>query len=283
MDDEFQALIKKKNVVFINVDLTEKAELSKLPKDCDTVFHLAAINGTRFFYEIPHLVLKTNALTLMNILDWCASACPKLVWTSSSEVYAAASSVTEIPVPTNESVPLVIDDVYNRRYSYGGSKIFGELLCLNYARANKLQVTIIRPHNIYGPRMGTEHVIPEFILRIIGREKVFKIYGGEQTRAFCYIDDFVKACALVNNTPGLSNQIFHIGSDKDEIKINDLARKMFDLFGFHPEIQYLDPPEGSVARRCPDITKARISIKYEPHISLEDGLVRTYNWYAKHC
>ena len=282
IDYDFKNLIERDNVRFVKIDLTERKELDKFEKDYDNIYHLAAINGTKYFYEIPHKVLRVNILTLINLLDWLINTdCKKIVWTSSSETYAGTMKISNIPIPTLEEVPLTIEDVFNPRVSYAGSKIVGELLCINYSKAFGFNVSIVRPHNIYGPRMGYEHVIPEFIKRIIRKEDPFKIYGGNQSRAFCYIEDFVRGIKLVGESPKTNGEIINIGNDKEEITIIDLAQKMFDLLDFHPELETLPAPRGSVNRRCPNISKAKRLIGYEPQINLERGLQKTYEWYLK--
>lgn len=283
MDEDFRNFIKRDNVRFIKVDLIKKEELDKLEKDYEYIYHLAAINGTKYFYDIPHEVLKTNVLSLINVLDWLTNTeCKKIVWTSSSETYAGTIKTSKVPIPTPENVPLTIEDVFNPRFSYAGTKIIGELLCINYARRYGFNLSIIRPHNIYGPRMGYEHVIPQFIERVIKRENPFKIYGVEQSRAFCFIEDFIRGIKSVGESPRTNGEIINIGNDKEEIKIINLARKIFDISNFHPELEILPPPKGSVDRRCPDITKAKELVGYKPQIDLNTGLQKTYNWYFKH-
>ena len=283
MDNEFTDLVNSQYVRFVNIDLTDKDTLKKLGGDFNLVYHLAAINGTKFFYEIPHQVLRVNILTLLNILDWMSEGnSPKLVWTSSSEAYAGGVISGNTPVPTPEHIPLVIEDISNPRNSYAASKIVGESLCLNYAKAYDFNVTIVRPHNIYGPRMGYEHVIPQFITRIIRRENPFEIFGADQRRAFCFIDDFIRGLKLVGESSKANAEIINIGNNKEEIIIKELANKMFDLFNFYPRLEILPSPRGGVSRRCPDINKAKELLDYEPQIDLDDGLQKTYDWYLKH-
>ncbi len=283
LDENMQSLLMQDNIEFINLDLTKKEDLDKLREDFDCVYHLAAINGTRYFYEIPHEVLRANILSLINLLDWSiTSNCQRLIWTSSSEVYAGTAIASKIPIPTPEEVPLIIADPFNPRFSYAGSKIVGELLCLSYAKAYGIEISIVRPHNIYGPRMGYEHVIPQFIMRIIRKETPFRIYGVNQTRAFCFVEDFVKGLKLLGENRRVHERIFNIGNDKEEITIMELANKLFDLSGFHPKLEVLSPPKGSVDRRCPDITKARQELGYEPQVALDVGLRKTYEWYLRH-
>tara|TARA_R100000081_G_C4820247_1_gene179232 strand:- start:3477 stop:4427 length:951 start_codon:yes stop_codon:yes gene_type:complete len=266
------------HIKFIECDLTDKSQLSKLDTDYDCVYHFAAINGTGNFYSIPHLVLKINTLININILDWCVENDIKILSTSSSEVYA---STKDKNVPTDESVVVSIDDVSNPRFSYAGTKIYGELLCLNYHKQYDLDVKIVRPHNFYGGRMGFEHVIPQVIKRIHSKEDPFKIYGHNQTRSFCYIDDAINQMELVMNSDECNGKILHLGTDV-ETKILDLVTKLFDISGYHPNVELVKPPEGSVDRRCPDITLLKSVTGYEPKFDLDYGLGKSYEWYLKY-
>tara|TARA_Y100001970_G_scaffold283094_1_gene397451 strand:- start:417 stop:1307 length:891 start_codon:yes stop_codon:yes gene_type:complete len=260
---------------FIECDLTDKDQLSKLDTDYDCVYHFAAINGTQNFYEIPHLVLKVNTLVNINMLDWCVENKIKILSTSSSEVYASTKNKN---IPTDENVKISIDDVYNSRYSYAGSKIFGELLFLSYSNQYNLDVRIVRPHNFYGPRMGFEHVIPQVIKRIHDKENPFKIYGHNQTRAFCYIKDAIEAMELVMNSENCRGKIIHIGTSV-ETKIIDLVQLLFRICNYHPDIKLVDPPAGSVNRRCPDISLLSELTDFKPKIDLEHGLRKSCDWY----
>lgn len=282
MDGDFNQLVMRDNVEFIQIDLTQRGELDKLNGDIDIIYHLAAISGVRYFYEMPHEVLRVNILLLMNTLDWLAGTnCKRVVWASSAEVYAGIENLIDIPIPTPEKVPLVIADVYNPRFSYAGSKIIGELFCLHYAKAYDLNVTIVRPSNIYGPRMGYDQVIPQFIRRILLGEDPFKIYGGNQIRAFCFVDDFIRGMKLIGQASDIGGEIINLGNGKEEIGIKALADKMFNLFHYHPRVEVLPAPEGSVKRRAPDTSKAKALVGYEPQIDLDEGLKVTYDWYVK--
>jgi nucleoside-diphosphate-sugar epimerase len=164
MDNELKSLLELDNVTYINCDLTNPNDFDKLDTNYDYVYHLAAINGTKNFYEMPQKVLRVNVLSSINLLDWyIQTKCKKILFTSSSETYAGTMRTSGFSIPTPENVPLCVDDILNPRWSYGGSKIMGELLFLNYSKMNNFDMSIIRYHNIYGGRMGYDHVIPEFI------------------------------------------------------------------------------------------------------------------------
>ena len=280
MDDDFKRLIEQKNVTYINCDLTDFNEFDKMDKDYDNVYHLAAINGTKFFYEIPHKVLRVNVLSVINVLDWfITTKCKKILFPSSSETYAGTMTISKIPIPTPEEVALTIEDVNNERRSYAGSKIAGELFFINYAKKYKFEMSIVRYHNIYGPRMGHEHVIPQFIHRILNEEKPFKIFGGKETRAFCYVDDAIKATELVMQSNKTNMEIINIGNDKEEIKIIDLAKKLFMISGYKSKIVAEEAPKGTVIRRCPNIKKLKKLTNFSPQFNLDNGLKKTYEWY----
>ena len=138
-DEMFEELIARDNVIFLKEDLTQKNFYGKLSGRYDEIYHLAAINGTKNFYNRPYEVLRVGILSLMNLLEWCNSEnCGAFLFSSSSEAYAGAVNnfLNERPefIPSAENIPLVVDDVMNPRWSYGGSKIAGELLTINYCR-----------------------------------------------------------------------------------------------------------------------------------------------------
>src|SRR3989338_9611649 len=187
-DEELDKLLDEYNTTFITGDVTKPETFRALNNEFDYIYHLAAINGTENFYKIPDKVLKVGVLGIINILDWFSKQNKgKLMFASSSETYAGTLKlINAFPIPTPEEVSLVIDDPSNVRWSYGAGKIIGEVAVHSYARVHGMKnLVIIRYHNIYGPRMGKDHVIPQFIERIIKKETPFKIFGGQETRTFC--------------------------------------------------------------------------------------------------
>ena len=279
-DSYIEDLIDDHNIKFIKCDLTETKEFDKLEQDYDEIYHLAAINGTGNFYKIPEVVLRVNLLSVLNLLDWVVTnkIKSKLLFSSSSEAYAGT---LEKSIPTPENISLCVDDVFNPRWSYGGSKIVGELLFINYAKRHDLDMRIIRYHNIYGPRMGFEHVIPQFSRRAANLENPFNMHAGSHTRAFCYIDDAVEATCLAMRSPESKGQIVNVGTN-EETTISDIAKMIFKFAGYEPKTQENDPPEGSTPRRCPDIKKLCNLTNFQPKISLQEGVKRTYEWYKNY-
>lgn len=264
------------NIVFIEGSVLDPKIIEESLRGVDTVFHLAAINGTRYFYEIPHKVLEVNVKGTLNILEALLNSdVQRIIYASSSEVYGYPKYF-----PTDESHELVIQDPKNPRFSYAGSKLIGEILSLNYAHAYGFEAVILRPHNIYGQRMGYEHVIPEFIKRLVLDEE-FTIQGkGETARSFCFISDCVEGFFLAAVTKNATNQCFNIGND-EETRILDLAYMIASIAGKTIKPVSVPLPEGGTTRRQPDISKAKKVLGYEPEVSLKEGLEITYRWYEK--
>lgn len=291
MDADFTALLEnnKERVTFLNLDLTDLASYGKFGNGFAHVYHLAAMNGTKLFYEIPHEVLRINALSLIYMLEWFRKENKegKFCFTSSNEAYAGGlNAFGVLPIPTPEKVPLVIDNPYNARWSYGATKLVGELFVIHYAKMYGFRALIVRPHNFYGPRAGYHgHVIPDFCEHIAEKVDPFPIYGADDTRTFCYITDAMRAMQMLMDSPKTDGQpieTVHIG-DSEEILIRDLAEKMFTVMGWKPnQLDIKNSPPGSVKRRLADITKLQTMTGWKPETTLEEGLKKTYDWYLAH-
>lgn len=282
-DSDLEKLLNTKNVQFIKCDLTKPEELEKLGSGYDYVYHLAAINHTELFYKIPDEILRVGILTTVNMLEWIKrqDRKTKIMFTSSNEAYAGAlKAFGQLPIPTPENVPLVIEDTYNPRWSYAGTKLIGELLFINYAKVHNLRMSIVRPHNFYGPRAGAGHVIPDFIERILNKENPFNVYGGGDTRSFCYIDDAIRQMVAVMESDKTDSETVHLGN-AEEITIIDLAKKIFDVTDYHPEVIVHNSPAGSVKCRCPDLTKLYNLTGLKAKVSLDEGIRKTFDWHKK--
>lgn len=285
MDENLTSLLSDKRISFVQADLTDPAAYSSLPQDFDYVYHLAAVNGTKWFYKMPEEVMRINTLSLVYVLEWIKGLIkkPKLCFTSSNEAYAGAlEAFGQLPLPTPENVPLVISDTYNPRWTYAGTKLIGEQFVIYYAAAYHFPAVIVRPHNFYGPRAGYDHVVPEWSQKIAARQDPFVVFSPEETRTFCYIDDAVEAMQLLmdsDTTNAYPIETVHIGNT-DEITMLDLAKKMFVVAGWSPEkFEFKPSPPGSVKRRLGDIRKIKKLVGWEPHTSLDDGLKKTFEWY----
>lgn len=271
------------DVELLEGDIRDYSIVSSAVKGSDVVCHLAYINGTEFFYEKPDLVLDVGVKGMVHVLDACKEhGVVELITASSSEVYQ-----TPPLVPTDETVPMVVPDPMNPRYSYGGGKLISELMTINYGRVDFNRVMIFRPHNVYGKDMGFEHVIPQFAMRAAKLVKEqpegvirFPIQGdGTETRAFVHIDDFTKGLMSIIEK-GEHLNIYHIGND-EEISIRTIVDYIFSYYEREYIICNGALLRGSTHRRCPDIGKLK-ALGYSPRINLFDGIQEVIEWYEKY-
>ena len=268
--------IKSKNIKLIKGDIREKRVVLKACKDIDVIVHLAFINGTENFYKKPDIVLDVAVKGMVNLLDSAVEqGVEEFFLASSSEVYNNPSTI-----PTPEAVPLVIPNPLNPRYSYSGGKIISELLAIHNSK-NFKKTVIFRPHNVYGPAMGLEHVVPQFIMQMKDLKNKnnndFYIQGtGKQSRSFIYIDDFTSALMLLLKK-AKNLETYNIGSE-NEISIKELAFLIAKKMNLKINIITGQISEGSPQRRCPDVIKIK-KLGFTAKTSLEEGLTKTINWY----
>jgi UDP-glucose 4-epimerase len=278
-DSLFNELVEKHGIRVVAGDYTDPAAFNQLDKEYDQVYMLASVVGVDNANSIPHEIIRINTALIYNTLEWIRHASiGKALFTSTSECYAGSVDGFGYKIPTPEEVPLCIEDIGHPRFTYAVTKMLGESGFLNYSRILGFETTIVRYHNVYGPRMGFKHVIPHLVVRFRQGEEPFKVYGHDQTRSFCYITDAVKGTVLAMEQPGTNGQIYHIGT-QDEITIGDLIHYSGELMGFKGKYENAPTYPGSVSRRCPDITKARTQLGFEPEVGWKEGLKETVSWY----
>lgn len=236
-------------------------------KKIDTIYHLAAINGTQHFYDHSKMVLHHNVMMTMQVMEAAQnSMVKKIIYTSSSEVYGEPTIL-----PTPETHPILLN-VNANRDSYAASKALGEFYVRLYSEKIGINWLILRVFNTYGPRMvDTQYgqVIPEFIARV-QQNKPFSIIGdGHHTRSFCFINDTIRLLLLLEKQHATG--IINLGNS-EEISILNLAKKIHECTNkkFNPIFLPARPHDHH--RRCPNIEKLLSFVQNPQFISLEDGL-----------
>jgi len=233
--------------------------------DCDVLIHMAATNGTRLFYKQPTEVATNNTLPTFNLVHRYQNTDTKIVFTSTCEIFNGTIDAGYYPVPTDEQVPVMFNDITNPRWSYSIPKALGENLIANCGAP----WLIIRYFNIYGPRQH-DHFISEFVDRVKNGEYYIK---GDDTRSFCYIDDAITMTHnLIKNHSG---HIVNVGR-QEEIKISTVAKVIMKLMDVDPNrLEIMDAPKGSAKRRCPDTTLVKQLTGFNNYTPLEIGLKKT--------
>lgn len=225
---------------------------TKKYNDFDYIYHMAATNGTASFYNDPNYTLNNNAFSDLDIIRFAEQrkSC-KLIYASSSEVVAGTNII-----PTPETVDIKIDNIHNPRWSYRIPKIMAE----NYLMNSSINHVIIRFFNLFSEHSGKGHFVHDIIKKI--KNDDFDLIGGTETRSFCYVSDAVPAIQIVGEH--IKNQVVNIGSD-EEIDILTAATVIANRYGKNPTWKLLPGKEGSVKRRCPDLTKLKSIIPdYNP-------------------
>jgi UDP-glucuronate decarboxylase len=245
----------------------------------DYVIHAAGIASPFYYRAYPLETLEVAITGTRNMLELATKHGARLTFFSSSEIYGDPDP---IHVPTQESYRGSVS-CRGPRACYDESKRVGETLCYVYHEKFGTATTTIRPFNVYGPGMQeTDYrVLPNFASRIKGNQPL-NLYGsGVQTRTFCYIVDALVGF-LLTVLRGVPGEVYNIGNPRPEVSMKDLVQMIERVLGrpvAYNVIEYPDSyPADEPMRRCPDIRKARLQLKYEPRIPLEEGLRRFLSW-----
>jgi UDP-glucuronate decarboxylase len=266
-----------KSVAFVNHDIV-KPFYPERP--VDFVMHLAGIASPYYYRKWPLETLEVATTGLKNVLDLAKGSGARLLFFSSSEIYGDPN---QDHVPTIESYNGNVSSL-GARACYDESKRLGETLVRIYHTHFGVSGMIVRPFNVYGPGMQKldYRVLPNFAAKILSGEAV-SVYGtGKQTRTFCYVTDAILGFLQVL-IGGQSGEPYNIGNPHPEISVLDLVHTIKETLPHlnvkhkvieHPDTYPADEPQ----RRCPDVTKARLQVGYEPKVSLPEGLRRFFGW-----
>ena len=256
------------------------------------VIHGASIASPTFYRKHPIETMDANVNGLRYLLEYARQRRDTdrpvrgFLFFSSSEIYGDPEPSA---IPTPETYPGRVSST-GPRACYDESKRYGETLCVNFAHTYDLPITMARPFNNYGPGLKLEdrRVPPDFARNVLRGEDIVMLSDGAPTRTFCYVADAIVGYFKIL-VRGRRGEAYNIGVGGPEISIADLAdrfvaagRELFDYSGTVVRKTADDPNylTDNPNRRCPDITKARTALDYEPQIALDDGLRRSLLWYA---
>jgi nucleoside-diphosphate-sugar epimerase len=262
-------------------DLALPGALDDLGDNHSHVFHLAALLGVENVLRRPYATLRDNATLLMAALDLAARQrqLQRFVFASTSEVYAGSLEHLALPFPTPEQVPLALTALDQPRTSYMLSKIHGEAL----VRHAGLPFTIIRPHNVYGPRMGLSHVVPQLLEKAYHAAPgaALEVFSVEHRRTFCFIDDAIDMIGQAAFSERCAGEVLNVGNQTPEVTMGELARAICRTVGRDLDIAAQPATPGSPARRCPDMSRMAELTGVRAQVGLEEGLQRTWDWYRR--
>jgi len=245
----------------------------------DYVIHAAGIASPYYYRAYPLETLEVAITGTRNMLELADRHDARFTFFSSSEIYGDPDP-KHVPIPESYRGNV---SCQGPRACYDESKRVGETLCYVFHTKNGTHTNVIRPFNVYGPGMQeTDYrVLPNFASRVKAGQAL-KVYGtGNQTRTFCYITDAMVGFLNVVLS-GVAGEAYNIGNTKPEISMVELVKSMEKVLGrdlAYDVIEYPDSyPADEPNRRAPDIRKAKLQLKFEPEVSLEEGLGRFLGW-----
>ncbi len=251
-------------------DITTPIEV---PGPVDYVLHFASAASPVDYLARPIPTLKAGALGTWVTLGLARAKGARFLLASTSEVYGDPQVSPQAEEYWGHVNPV------GPRGCYDEAKRFAEAMTMAYHRHHGVNTGIVRIFNTYGPRLRPDdgRVISAFLMQAL-RDLPLTIYGtGMQTRSFCYIDDLVEGILRLMRS-GVHEPV-NLGNP-EEIRIIDLARLVLELTGSRSSITHTPLPQDDPTRRCPDITRARTLLGWEPHVLLREGLTRTREWFT---
>lgn len=265
--DNIKDLITNQRFEFIRHDITEKILL-----EVNEIYHLACPASPKFYQNNPIKTLKTNVIGSINVLGIAKRVNAKVLLTSTSEIYG---DPLEHPQSENYNGNT---NMIGIRSCYDEGKRAAETLFMDYHRQHNIDIRICRIFNTYGPNMSKNdgRVVSNFINQAINNEDITVYGNGSQTRCLCYVEDTVEGIIKLMN----SNHKFpiNIGSD-NEMTINDIAEKIILLTNSQSKIVQKKLPEDDPKKRCPNLEKANTILNWVPKTTLENGLMKTINYF----
>lgn len=241
-----------------------------LEGDIDQIYNLACPASPVHYQNNAVRTIKVNTIGVINMLGLARQKKATLLQASTSEVYGDPEVHPQVEEYRGNVNPI------GPRACYDEGKRCAETLCFDYRRMHGMNIKIVRIFNTYGPRMAKNdgRVVSNFVVQALRGEKI-TLYGeGQQTRSFCYVTDLVQGLIKMMNTESSVTGPINLGNP-NECTVKELAEFVISLTGSSSELTYQELPQDDPTRRCPDITKAKAILHWEPTVDLKAGLEKT--------
>ncbi|MFM1651277.1 NAD-dependent 4,6-dehydratase LegB [Brevibacillus sp. B_LB10_24] len=258
-------------------DVRDPFGIKEAAKDCDVIFHLAALIAIPYSYHSPATYVETNVMGTLHVVQAARElGIEKVIHTSTSEVYGTAKYV-----PITEEHPL------QGQSPYSASKIGADQMAMSFYQSFHTPVAIIRPFNTYGPRQSARAIIPTVITQIASGQRKIRLGALHPTRDFNYVKDTVNGFIAVAESDASLGEVINIGSNY-EISVGETVQLIADVMGkeieIETDVQRLRPEKSEVERLWADNTKAKTLLNWEPVFSGREGLKRglqeTVEWFS---
>ncbi len=275
IDDFSSGSYKNLEEIQDNIQIIEHDIRTPIDIQCDEIYHLACPASPKYYQKDPIKTIETSFLGAKNTLEIAKKNKAKIFFSSTSEIYGDPKQH-----PQKETYLGSVNTV-GPRACYDESKRLSETLFMEYSNLFGVDIRIGRIFNTYGPFMDKDdgRVISNLICQSL-QDKPLTIYGdGLQTRSFCYVEDLIEAILAFMNQDECKGPM-NLGNP-EEISIKELAEKIIAMSCSSSEIKFHPLPKDDPQLRCPDISKAKNILGWQPKISLEQGLGKTINFYKQ--
>lgn len=263
-------LLNEPNFIFINHDIIQPLEIKE---SIDEIYNFACPASPTKYQKDPIQTLKINFIGVMNLLEFARVKTATFLQSSTSEIYGEPEIT-----PQHENYRGNVNTI-GLRSCYDEGKRVAETLIMEYHNQYNVNTRIVRIFNTYGPKMDKNdgRVVSNFINQALNNQDITLYGNGEQTRSFCYIDDQIDGVIKLMN----SDYIYPVNiGNPYELTIKELASIILQLTKSNSKIIYKDLPLDDPTNRKPDITKARNILHWEPTYDLEEGLIKTIQYFT---
>lgn len=257
---------------FIRHDVTEPIDL-----DIDRIFHLASPASPEGYWKNPIETHLVNSIGTLNLLRLAHRRAARFLFTSTSEIYG------------NPEIHPQPEDYFGNvnpvgpRSCYDESKRFGESITMEFVRRFGVDARIIRLFNTYGPRSDPDdgRVVPNFVMQALRGEPLTVFGDGARTRSLCYVGDVVAGLMACMDSDAARGEVFNLGNP-DERTVFEIATVILKLCDSRSKISFETARPEDPERRCPDITKVRTTLGWEPRVDMETGLRETIGYFTRY-
>jgi NAD dependent epimerase/dehydratase len=254
-------------------DITDSEQMQNFIAGKNLVVNLAALIAIPYSYLAPRSYLNTNVIGTMNICEAVRTNHSRLIHFSTSEVYG-----------TPKTVPITENHNLNPQSPYAASKSAADQICISYHKSFEMDVTVLRPFNTYGPRQSMRAIIPTIINQFIARDGEINIGNLAPKRDFTFVEDTAAAVTSIANSEGLSGETIQLGTG-DTYSIQEVIELCEKISGKKALLKHdtkrMRPIKSEVEILLSDPSRAKGMLRWEPLVSFEEGLKKTYAWFEK--
>jgi len=272
-----KSFLKHPNLTIIEGDILDFEHLCQSIQGSDIIVHCAAIAGIDTVIISPVRTMRVNMVGSSYVLEAASHLphCDRVVCFSTSEV------VGQQAFRSSETDNAIMGKVGEARWTYAVSKLAEEHLAIAYYQEKRLPTTVVRPFNVYGPGQVGEGAMRAFINRALKNE-VIQIHGdGTQIRAWCYVDDMVDGVLLAMTHPNAVGESFNIGNQRAVTTIYGLANTVIRVLDSKSSIVFIRKDYADVELRVPSVRKAQEVLGLAAKIDLEEGIIKTADYYRQ--